>query len=166
MAAFNDESTAEDALAAVQACAQDLRCVPARLMSVELCRVALEIKGEVLDCVPMAMRDMEMCEIAVANSGWALEHVPEPIRLAIVDAALGMDDPESNRSIEMGWVALGMDWTDVLRVLLRHNPSLMDDEKLDDFNRTYRPTVEAIKRELALDAPAPQTLADAQRSRL
>ena len=57
-----------------------LKFVSKRLLTREICQMALQKGGNNLRYVPLAMRDEQMCDLAVQKNGSALWHVPAELK--------------------------------------------------------------------------------------
>ena len=59
----------------------NLQYVPKKLITKELCEVAVSNYGYALQYVPEELKTPELCELAVtSNGGWALQFVPEELK--------------------------------------------------------------------------------------
>jgi Domain of unknown function (DUF4116) len=72
-----DQRTPELCRLAVQQRGEALFHVPERHRTPELCRLAIEQSGWALKFLSLDKRSLELCRIAVEQEGWALQFVPE-----------------------------------------------------------------------------------------
>ena len=54
----------------------DLRFIPEKLRTKELCELAVQQNGRALDYVPARYKTKEFCELAVSHNGYALKYIP------------------------------------------------------------------------------------------
>jgi hypothetical protein len=90
-----------------------LKCVPQRLRTDELCRLAVSQNGLALEYVPWDLRTEKICRLALAQNGWALEYVPaklrtdEMYRIAVAQNGWALEHvPEDLRTEEMCRIAM------------------------------------------------------------
>ena len=58
----------------------DLRFIPDRLKTPELCELAVKNNGFTLSYVPENLKTKELCELAIQQNGWALRYVPDRLK--------------------------------------------------------------------------------------
>lgn len=158
----------EICLAAVTANPWALKFVPEPVKSEALCLRAVRYVGRTLEFVPEALRTGEICRLAVLQDARALAFVPPASIREILPELLG-SGAESVR--EIGFEALAIGQNEVIRAMLRDDLNALDELCEDGirffcFDYSKRNVLDAIKREVELEAALPAPVHAQTRNRL